>query len=430
MTRQEQGHALAWLRGLAAAAAVLACACAPRLVDLPDRPPPPPSPLAGDEAVAAETSRLREAFLQRGDVAPGHQPIEPGFVPHATRNAAIAFVLTASDMGARPYDLEQVYARLDPAMRTSVGRLRAIGLHADVEFRELLAALARGLGTQVVPIGRFLDEVRHDGRLMVISAPVKGERRIVEKALTSYGGDISLVQDLVRGSVALDHPDDVKGLADRVLALLDMRGIEIVEMEDRFATPMSGGYRDFQVNLRLPRSRVIGELQFHLKDLLIVKQRVGHAVYERARLACAALGMGIDLPGLADVCARNDSQVAARYERAYRRAFSRPRMSPPARSGAYAPPNGRRPGQGSFTLNVRSACQVSSKSETSPLVVSLPLTSPSAHVKPSVLSLPKLALMWAARSPLVSFSVSTMVTAGWSLKSSWLAATAWASRAS
>ena len=102
-----------------------------------------------------------------------------------------------------------------------------------------------------------------------------------------------MVQDLVRGSVALDHPADVQAVADRTVAMLRQRRIEIAEIEDHFTNASAGGYRDFQINFRLPRTRVIGELQLHVKDLLVVKQRVGHGVYERARLACAAMEMGI-----------------------------------------------------------------------------------------------------------------------------------------
>ena len=81
--------------------------------------------------------------------------------------------------------------------------------------------------------------------------------------------------------------------------------IEIAEVEDHFTNTSAGGYRDFQINFRLPRTRVIGELQLHVKDLLVVKQRVGHGVYERARLACAAMEMGITNAEVSAVCTRN-----------------------------------------------------------------------------------------------------------------------------
>ena len=145
---------------------------------------------------------------------------------------------------------------------------------------------------------------------VVVVAPVKGERRIVEKALTHALGDVSLVQDLVRGSVAVDHPDDVRTVAERTLEVLRSRDVEIIEVEDHFGTAGAGGYRDFQINLRLPRSRVIGELQVHVKDLLLVKQRVGHGVYERARVACAALEMGIASTEISSTCSRNSGVMS------------------------------------------------------------------------------------------------------------------------
>ena len=135
-----------------------------------------------------------------------------------------------------------------------------------------------------------------------------------------------MVQDLVRGSVALDHPADVQAVADRTVAMLRQRRIEIAEIEDHFTNTSAGGYRDFQINFRLPRTRVIGELQLHVKDLLVVKQRVGHGVYERARLACAAMEMGITTAEVKAVCTRNANEMASSYDRAYRRSWSRPRI--------------------------------------------------------------------------------------------------------
>ena len=177
-------------------------------------------------------------------------------------------------------------------MRAGAEHLRAIETEGDVGTQELLRGMADALGACTVPVAQFIRELRFDGRPVAIVAPMKGERRIVEKALTHDMGDVSMVQDLVRGSVALDHPADVQVVADRTLAMLRQRRIEIVEIEDHFTNTSAGGYRDFQINFRLPRTRVIGELQLHVKDLLVVKQRVGHGVYERARLACAADGDG------------------------------------------------------------------------------------------------------------------------------------------
>lgn len=92
----------------------------------------------------------------------------------------------------------------------------------------------------MVPIARFLSALRFDGGAVVIVAPMKGERRIVEKALTHSLGDVSLVQDLVRGSVVVDHPDDVRVVAQRTLAMLRQRHKEIVEIEDHFTNTGAG----------------------------------------------------------------------------------------------------------------------------------------------------------------------------------------------
>lgn len=306
---------------------LLLAACAPgRLADLPDRPAKAAPAPSDDQTRQHAIGTLRDAFLQRDDVSSGRQPVAPTFVSKATRLETVRVMLSISHMGTRPYRLEEVYARLDPSLQTGAQRLRAIGVDGDVEFREVLKGLANSLGACMVPLARYLSELRHDGGPVVIVAPMKGERRIVEKALTHYLGDVSMVQDLVRGSVAVDHPDDVRVVADRTLAMLRQRHIEIVEIEDHFSNTGAGGYRDFQINFRLPRTRIIGELQLHVKDLLVVKQRVGHGVYERARLACAAMEMGVTTAEVKAVCTRNANEMASSYDRAYRRSWSRPRI--------------------------------------------------------------------------------------------------------
>jgi len=317
----------AWGCGLLLVVSLLLGSCAPsRLADLPDRPAGPIKAASDDEVQRQAISALRDGFLQRKEVGDGHQPVAPTFVTKATRFEAVRLMLSISRMGARPYDLDAVYRQLDPSFQIGAQRLRAIGTNGELEFEEVLKELASSLGACVVPVAQFASELRYDGAPVIIVAPTKGERRIVEKALTHLLGDVSLVQDLVRGSVAVDHPDDVRIVADRTLAMLRERSIEIVEVEDHFTNVGSGGYRDFQINFRLPRTRIIGELQLHVKDLLVVKQRVGHGVYERARLACAAMDMGIMAPNVSVVCARNAREMAASYNRAYRRSSLRPRI--------------------------------------------------------------------------------------------------------
>lgn len=306
---------------------LLLAACAPgRLADLPDRPASATLVPSDDQTRQRAIATLREAFLRRDEVSSGRQPVAPTFVSKATRLETVRVMLSISQMGTRPYKLDEVYGRLDPSVQAGAQRLRAIGADGDVEFREVLNELANSLGACMVPIARFASELRYDGGPVVVVAPIKGERRIVEKALTHYLGDVSLLHDLVRGSVAVDHPDDVRVVAERTVAMLRQRNIEIVKIDDHFTNTSAGGYRDFQINFRLPRTRIIGELQLHVKDLLVVKQRVGHGVYERARLACAAMEMGITTADISAVCARNAREMASSYDRAYRRSRSRPRI--------------------------------------------------------------------------------------------------------
>ena len=152
-------------RALLVCGILLLAACAPaHLADLPDRPAGAPRAPSDDETRQQAIDSLRDAFLQRNEVAPGRQPVAPTFVPKATRLETVRAMLSMSNMGTRPYSLEDVYRRLDPSVRAGAEQLRAIGVEGDVEFQELLRGMADTLGACTVPIAQFISELRFDGR--------------------------------------------------------------------------------------------------------------------------------------------------------------------------------------------------------------------------------------------------------------------------
>jgi hypothetical protein len=114
--------------------------------------------------------------------------------------------------------------------------------------------------------------------------PPKKDQRSVEKADLAYDGDFAQLKDLQRASILCPTLSAVTQLLS---ALADTEGLEIVRLKNRFAPrynakEASAGYRDLQLNIVVPGSGLIWELQLHLEAMEKVKSsggRSGHARY-------------------------------------------------------------------------------------------------------------------------------------------------------
>jgi len=121
------------------------------------------------------------------------------------------------------------------------------------------------------------EELAKPGPLL-LTAPLKGEKRATEKVESDYDGDWSQLTDVVRASVAVDSVDEIGVVLDE----LRKSGMKLAKRpKDRFANPTGAGYRDILMNVEYPNGH-IGELQIHLKPILLAKD-AGHDLYEKVR---------------------------------------------------------------------------------------------------------------------------------------------------
>ena len=119
---------------------------------------------------------------------------------------------------------------------------------------------------------------------VLLTAPLKGQKRADEKVRTDYGGDYSRLTDVVRASIAVDSYDDI----DSVVSQLKKSGIKIAKKpKDRFSKPTDVGYRDVLLNVQYPNGH-IGELQLHVKPMLKGKKQA-HKQYEQMRTITAKM---------------------------------------------------------------------------------------------------------------------------------------------
>ena len=110
-----------------------------------------------------------------------------------------------------------------------------------------------------------------------VAGPLKRKERIVEKAEKEYGGNYARVVDVVRASVVFQNAAD---LARLIGSLSDDEATEVkvVRVKDRFSIPVSGGYRDMLLNVRVGDLQHVGELQLHIESIKAIKPKA-HRLY-------------------------------------------------------------------------------------------------------------------------------------------------------
>ena len=82
----------------------------------------------------------------------------------------------------------------------------------------------------------------------VQSSGVKGRPRSLQKLANDYGGDARYLKDLSRATILCETPDELLDVLNRLTSV----GLEIAQVKNKFASPTPMGYRDFNLNVRVP----------------------------------------------------------------------------------------------------------------------------------------------------------------------------------
>lgn len=143
------------------------------------------------------------------------------------------------------------------------------------EFKKLMNDVGVELGVQEAP--SFDDFMNVTNDQMFAVGPVKGLDRAAEKVVVDYGGDVTRLNDVVRGTFVVSSAAQ----AANVLAAFQKRG-EVSKIKNRFDTPMAGGYRDMNFLVKLS-SGMKAEVQVQTASMLRAKNASGHVIYEKMR---------------------------------------------------------------------------------------------------------------------------------------------------
>ena len=58
------------------------------------------------------------------------------------------------------------------------------------------------------------------------------------------------------------------------------RETTVLSVTNRFAKPAQSGYRDIKLLVELPKTKLVAEIQLHLKEIATVKNGAEHKLYE------------------------------------------------------------------------------------------------------------------------------------------------------
>ncbi|MFJ8910665.1 toxin glutamine deamidase domain-containing protein [Amycolatopsis sp. NPDC102389] len=168
-------------------------------------------------------------------------------------------------------------AESDPEHRVHSGfSPEHIGDPAKID--EFLAAERAAWPQNQGDLNRIAERIasENDGHAGSRQTPKDDDR--ARAKIAKYEGDASLLTDLVGAKIQFDTLADVYNALGAVIA---DPGLEIVSFDDRFANPQDSGYRDLQMNVRLPNGHV-AELRLHLTHIDTVSA-YEHALYEVRR---------------------------------------------------------------------------------------------------------------------------------------------------
>jgi len=201
----------------------------------------------------------------------GHQMIDdvrqdgPGDTPLTQEQRDLANA--AADIAADVEPRDQYHAGFD---RTDKGD--------PVKIQEFLDAEREAWPQNQGDLNRIAERIAAENNGDSSGRPGPKDDDRAKAKIAGYDGDASKLTDLVGVKIQFDSLADVYNALNAVMADPDLR---IVSFDDRFANPQDSGYRDLQMNVRLPNGHV-AELRLHLKHIDTVSA-YEHALYEVRR---------------------------------------------------------------------------------------------------------------------------------------------------
>lgn len=135
-----------------------------------------------------------------------------------------------------------------------------------------------------------------------ISVGVKSKQRAQEKIKTDLANNTNQITDLARATIV---SNDIESLVS-TFELLEKQ-TNVIGVKNRFKNPAPSGYRDLNLLIELPDTKIIAEVQLHLAEIAKVKSGPEHDLYkqiqdiERSALASNRTLSDIDIARIIDL---------------------------------------------------------------------------------------------------------------------------------
>ena len=192
------------------------------------------------------------------------------FIMLSTRNAI------AVEIDTKPikpeYDLRQIVSN-DLESLMSLQNTKGATPQQFTHDLDALFERAPYAQSELTELVTYISEQNH---AYTIIPEIKTYQRAQQKMALKFDGDASYLTDIARATIVAD---DVGSLMSAYNAIVAQA--EIVQIKNRFANPKASGYRDLNLLVKLPQSKMIAEVQLHLNQIAEIKSGPEHHVYEQ-----------------------------------------------------------------------------------------------------------------------------------------------------
>ena len=150
----------------------------------------------------------------------------------------------------------------------------------QAQFEELMGKVGKTLGlrTDLKPSELIGEALASDDGFLFIGKLKAREGRATEKVMNDYKGHWEKLADIIRGTISVKTPAELKKAIDTMLE----SGIKLAQLpKNKFAKPTLEHYRDVLTIVKLPNG-MLAEVQFHLKGMTQAKDKA-HKYYEVTR---------------------------------------------------------------------------------------------------------------------------------------------------
>ncbi|MEI6858186.1 MAG: RelA/SpoT domain-containing protein [Shewanella sp.] len=156
--------------------------------------------------------------------------------------------------------------------------ISSLEYHPPRQFSTDFDALYSQAQIAQTELTQILKQISTVNQIEIQVPAIKSYSRAREKVSSKLAGDASLLTDLARASIITSNIHD---LVTAYEALTNQA--QIIKVKNRFASPKDSGYRDLNVLIRLPKSKMIAEIQLHLSEIANIKNGAEHQVYEQVQ---------------------------------------------------------------------------------------------------------------------------------------------------